>query len=191
MNSEILERLKNLYTMLLVDDDDADAVVNAVSEALSLLEEAGDYNLTEIFPQTAEDKGLRLFLSLIYEAWGDSTSTMRETVVNRLAQHRAFLAKSEFDGAFSDYFPEGEYSVDDHEITITASVTLSYDGLYGIDKFINNYVPCNCRVLFDGTGLLWSDINSAGILWCEIDKLTLPFYTLETLEGSDSSDSSE
>ena len=157
MNNTVFERISQLFSHLGIDvsaGSTGAGEARAYAAGFDLVNSAFDSVFKNIYIQTAEDTGLRTFLS--YE---------------------------EFETQFRQIAPDAEIVFAGNLIAIRGFVNpVSPENLIRAGKFLKKYAPVFSMIYLAGGGLSYESFDNLEMRWFELDEVNMPFHMLDGLE---------
>lgn len=186
MNNTVFERISQLFSHLGIDvsaGSTGAGEARAYAAGFDLVNSAFDSVFKNIYIQTAEDTGLRMFLSLIDERYEEDIEESRMRVTERFMKDGAFLSYDEFETQFRQIAPDAEIVFADNLIAIRGFVNpVSPENLIRAGKFLKKYAPVFSMIYLAGGGLSYESFDNLEMRWFELDEVNMPFHMLDGLE---------
>jgi len=185
MNNEIYGRICSLYAQLGIDMAAGSAgkgEAAALAAGFDILNSVLDDILKNIFVQTADKKGLGMYLSLINKKQADDCESSRNSIFERFSKDSGYMKYDDFIVALKQAGSTGDVYITGNSINIPdLAYPADKDSLINAGRFIKNYKPVFCSISFDGSGIDFNSIDSLDMHWYQLDEVNLPFYLLEQL----------
>lgn len=185
MNNEIYNRICSLYSQLGIDTASGSSgrgEAAALAAGFDIINSALDDILKNIFVQTADKKGLGMYLSLINEKQEDNCESSRNIIFNRFSKGSGYMKYDDFISALKQTGSKGNVYITGNSINIPdLAYPIDKDSLIKAGSFIKNYKPVFCHITFNGGGIDFNGIDRLDMPWYQLDDVNLPFYLLEQL----------
>lgn len=186
MNDTVFGRISKLFSQLginMTSGSEDTGEVRAYAAGFELVNTAFDNIFKNIYVQTADDTGLRMFLSLIDEKPQEDIEESRMKVMNRFMRDGAFLDYYEFEEQFNQISPDADFMLSGNFILISDFVKpVTPENLIRAGRFLKKYAPALSFVYLTGSGLSYESFDSLEMRWFELDEVNMPFHLLDGLE---------
>lgn len=186
MNNTVFGRISKLFSELGIDvsvGSDGAGEARAYAAGFDLVNAAFDSVFKNIYVQTADDTGLRMFLSLIDEKAEEDPEDSRTKIFNRFWQDGAFLDYDEFEEQFNQIAPEADFMLSGNFILISDFIKpVTPENLIRAGRFLKKYAPALSLVYLTGRGLSFESYDNLEMRWFELDEVNMPFHMLDGLE---------
>lgn len=186
MNNTVFERILNLFEKLGIDisqGSNGAGEARAYSAGFDLVNSTLDSVFNNIYVQTADEKGQRMFLNLIDEKYEDDAENNRQKIMNRFLHDGSFFVYSEFKDELKKTAPESTVDYKNGTIIISNFINpVTLENLTKAGRFIKKHVPVFSYVSMNGEGISFEKFENLKMRWFEIDEINLPFHILDELE---------
>lgn len=186
MNNEIYLRLEKLMKTLGLSVNSGGitaAEMKAYATGVSLALNNMEILIKNLFADTADFRGLAMFLSAIGESSQKSENEARKLIYSAFTEGRGNCGLCNFEMALAEICKGISYSVDGNNITFSYSEKADGEFLKKLSIFIKNYLPAYCNVYLDGNGLTFEQWDKLEWFWYVLDSLYLPFSITDTLRS--------
>lgn len=186
MNNTVFGRISKLFSQLginMTSGSENTGEARAYAAGFELVNTAFDNVFKNIYIQTADDTGLRMFLSLIDEKPQEDIEESRMKVMDRFMKDGAFLDYDEFEEQFNQIAPEADFMLSGNFILISDFVKpVTPENLIRAGRFLKKYAPALSFVYLTGRGLSFESYDNLEMRWFELDEVNMPFHMLDGLE---------
>ena len=186
MNDAVFKRLLGVLESVSLAGEEGSpkrAEARAYAAAISAAAQRSRAALEEAFVQTAGEKGLLMFCSLLGAEPLDDLEETRKKLAGLLARGAFILGSEEFKQA-QEAVPglKAEYTLMGEHITVDP---VTRESLEEFSRLLNDYYPAFRTPDMAGGGLTWDELAGFDFRWYELDLLRLPFYIWERLGAAD------
>lgn len=186
MNNTVFGRISALFSQLGKDmspGSETAGEARAYAAGFDLVNSAFDTAFKNIYIQTADDAGIRMFLSLIDEKPEEDIESSRAKIMERFVKSSEFLSYEEFEAQFNLIAPDAEIVLSKNLIAIRGFINpVTSENLIRAGRFLKKYAPAFSMVYFAGRGLSFESFDNLEMRWFELDEVNMPFHLLDGLE---------
>lgn len=183
MSSEIFNRLEGLMKSLALSVEKGSytrAEMKAYSAGIELAAEKLEEVFKNLFVDTASATGIAMFLSLLCENPAATEDESRKIITDLVSAGRRIFPKSEFDKMVSS-LGKITYEVSGNEIRLSLGTAFNRQVFEAITKLIRDFSPSSSIVDSVSAGHSFSQWESLGLHWFELDSYEMPFYIIEKI----------
>jgi len=185
MNNEIYSRLEALMKSLGFSVNSGGitkAEIKAYAAGISLACDFMDNLLKNLFADTADFKGLAMFLNLINESSQETEEQARKLIYTAFSEKGGGFRLSDFEKALSETGSNAAYSVNGSFLVLSFAESAGRDFMERLGGFIKYNAPAGSVLMLDGNGLTFSGRDSLELCWYVLDGFGLPFSVIDTLK---------
>lgn len=159
------------------------AEITAYAAGITLVCDFMDNLIKNLFADTADFKGLAMFLNLIGESSQETEKQARELIFKAFSDKGGSFRLDAFEKILSETGDDAAYSVSNGSLALSFSEPADADFMERLGKFIKYNAPVGSRLVLDGSGLEFSERDSLNLPWYVLDGYGLPFSVIDTLKS--------
>lgn len=182
MNNEIYARLEKLMKSLGFSVENGSftkAEMKAYAAGISIVQESMKKAMNNIFIDSADMQGTAMFLSMVNEKPAADAQTSKNLVIHAVSDNPCIYSKTYFDSVIQAD-GKASYTMSDNIMDFNCTLADCRKQLEAYSKQINDINPCTV-VINNNAGRSFDVWNSAALRWFELDRLEIPFITLDTM----------
>ncbi len=183
MNDEIYSRLEGLMKSLGLSVNNGSftkAEMKAYAAGIGLAQEKMKKAMNNVFIDTADEQGTAMFLSMVKEKPAVDTALSKAAVINAVADNPGIYSKSYFDAAVKEN-GGASYTMAGNVMQFSCGSADFRTLLEMLSKQITDVNPCTV-VINGNAGKHFDKWDAAALRWFELDRLELPFITLDGIK---------
>lgn len=182
MNSEIYARLEKLMKGLGFSVENGSftkAEMQAYAAGIALVQKNMEKAMNNIFIDSADAEGIAMFLSMVNEKPAADAPASKSLVINAVSDNASIYSKTYFDSV-TRADGKASYTMSGNMMDYNCTLADGRKQLEAYSKQINDINPCTVAVN-NYAGRSFGRWDSDALRWFELDRLEIPFITLDTI----------
>lgn len=159
------------------------AEITAYTAGITLVCDFMDDLIKNLFADTADFKGLAMFLNLINEPSQVTEAQARELIFKAFSDKGGSFRLDAFEKILAETGKDAIYHVSNGSLVLSFTEPAGADFMDRLGKFIKYNAPVGSRLVLDGSGLEFSEWDSLNLCWYVLDGFGLPFSIIDTLKS--------